>query len=98
MEKNVYQKRMEETLEEFSTPLESLKQQVDNKREEARERLQTEMRALEDKRLAAKGQLEDVQNASSEAWTRLRSGLDKAVDDMKSSYDHALARLKQIGS
>jgi archaellum component FlaC len=97
MEKKDYQKRLEEIFDELSTKINIVKEKLEVGGSETREKLKEEIDLLETKRTAALNQLQEIKTASSDGWSLLRAGADRAIEDLKFSYEQAVARLKQIG-
>lgn len=97
MEKRDYQRRLEEVIDEFSTKINIVKEKLKAGSSEKREKLKEEIDLLETKRTAALSQLQEIKAASSDGWSLLKAGADRAVDDLRFSYEQAVARLKQMG-
>lgn len=97
MEKKDYQKRLEEALDEFSQKINIVKEKLETSGSQAREKLQEEIDLLETKRTAALKRLQEIRSASSDSWSLLKAGSDRAMEDLKFAYEQALARLRQIG-
>ncbi|MFC1835472.1 hypothetical protein ACFL2Q_12170 [Thermodesulfobacteriota bacterium] len=97
MEKRDYQRRLEEVLDELSTKINMVKEKIEAGGSETREKLREEIDFLETKRTAALNQLQEIRATSSDGWSLLKAGADRAIEDLKFSYEQAVARLKQMG-
>jgi DNA repair exonuclease SbcCD ATPase subunit len=96
MEKKDYQKQMEDTLNEISNKIDEYKRRAQEMSAESREKFQAQLRDLDAKKEAASKRLEEVRQASSEAWTHMRAGMDMAKDDLRFAYEKARQRLERV--
>ena len=96
MEKKDYQKQMEDTLNEISNRIDEYKRRAQQMGSEGREKFQAQLRDLDAKKEAAGKRLDEVRQASSEAWTHMKAGMDMARDDLRFAYEKARKRMEQV--
>lgn len=82
-ERDEYLARAQGAVDEGKAEIDQLKAEARKARAGARSKLERQIRAMEARWRVAERKLHDLKSASGEAWKDLRSGVDKAVDDLK---------------
>jgi DNA repair exonuclease SbcCD ATPase subunit len=96
-QKEKYQKRIQEMLDDYDQKLDALSSRAEAAKEQAGEELQRRIAELRKKREEAARRLREVESATGKAWQDMKSGLDAAMEDLKKSFDQALARFTSSG-
>jgi multidrug resistance efflux pump len=94
-DKNAYEKWAEGKIEEINAKIEQFKAKV--KQADADARLNAEQRISDFKQQKEDVQrrLMDLKNAGADAFEEVRSGTQKALNDLKGALDQAVSKLKQ---
>ena len=94
VKKDEYVKKMQEGLVDLSDKIEKLKAKAKGAQGEAAVKMNEALAELKIKHEAAKKKLGELGKDTSSAWSALRSGLDKAMGELKKAYDDAAQKLK----
>ena len=90
--KQAYKDKLEAQLEEWRAKIAQLKAQADKKEADAKIAYSKRIEELNSKKEAVEHKLKELTNASGEAWRELKSGVEKAVDDLKVSLEKARSK------
>ena len=93
-EQQQYQEQIQNQLDEFDNQLDELRAQAANTKEEAKVKLNNQIKTLEQKRKAAAQKLENLTSSRDKAWTKFKGGIDQAMTDLQQSYERALAEFE----
>jgi TolA-binding protein len=92
--KQEYQKQIEDELSDLDRQIEKLKAQANEAQAEARAKLQAEIAGLEQKKAAARKELDRVKAASAEAWEDMKEGVNAAMENLRKAYQQARTRFE----
>lgn len=92
-QKDAFQKAVKRELEDLQANLKVLQQKTNEASAEARLQLQKAVTKLEQKKEVARKKLEELNAASTLAWSALKEGMNAALQDLKTSYDDTISRL-----
>jgi len=81
-------------LQELDTQLEHLKQSGKELAGDAKQQWEDRLSALEDRRMKLQEDLNQLGDASGEAWQKLKEGMDAAWDDLKKAADEAAKKFE----
>ncbi len=95
--RQAYQEKLEAQLKEWSAKIEDLKGRAGKASGEARVELNKQIEKLRGMQETAQARLKDAREAGGEAWEKVRSGLDKTVGDLKSTWDKVAAKFRKGG-
>lgn len=93
-QKEEYQREVERRIMEIDSKLQDIETRADMLKEEARNELNKEIENLEKKKADAKQKLAQLKSATGTAWEDIKTGLDKAFEDMDEAYQKAISRFK----
>lgn len=82
-EKDEYVARTQKAVDDAKAEIDKLKAGAKKARPGAKGKLQRQIRAMEGRWKLAERKLSQLKSASGEAWKDLKSGVDKAVEDLK---------------
>jgi len=85
-QKQEYQQKIQKELDGLSGRIEQLKEKARSATGDALTRLNQGIADLEKKKGDAQRKLDDMKTAGAEAWTKLKSGLDNAVNELKNTF------------
>jgi uncharacterized protein YicC (UPF0701 family) len=85
-EKQAYQKRMQSEIDALSSRLAQMKEKAKTAKGDALAKLNAGIADLEGKHKVAEQKLAELKSSSVEAWLKLKSGLDGAINQLKSSF------------
>jgi transketolase len=92
-QKEAFQQKAHEELIAIQKQVTALQDKARNASVAARADLQESINELEKKKEAAREKLATLRVATDEKWNAVKSGVDAALDDVKSSYRKALSHL-----
>lgn len=84
-EKDEYVARAQRAVDEAKAEIDKLKAGATQARAGAKRKLQRQIEAMEGRWKLAERKLIELKSASGEAWKDLKSGVDRAVEDLKQS-------------
>jgi predicted RNase H-like nuclease (RuvC/YqgF family) len=90
-QKNQYVAKYAARIEQWEAELDKLKARAAEATADARLKLQREIGDLQAKTADQRRKLDEIRHAGGEAWTDLRTGFERAWDDVQSAW----ARLKE---
>ena len=93
-EKRTYQEQFKEKLKEMSDSLAELTFRAEQLKTDATLEYQEQMESLRDKQHKVREKLEELEEASDEAWEDIRDGIEHAWSDLSKSLDSAWSRFK----
>ncbi len=94
-EKQAYREKLEAQLKEWNQRIEALKERSDQMGEEARSECRRHIELLRQRRYALKTRLDGLRGSGDEAFKHLRTGLEKAMADLKSGLEDAYAAFQK---
>ena len=93
-EKRTYQEQFKEKLKELSDSLAELTFRAEQLQDDATVEYQTQIKSLRDKQHRVREKLEELEEASDEAWEDIKDGIEHAWSDLRKSLDSAWSRFK----
>lgn len=98
-QKDDFVKEIDQQLKELDTSIGKMKKQASEAKEDARKELEEQLAEIETKREALLDRLEELSNASGNAWEDLREGVINAWDELKKARDDASSGIEvRVGS
>jgi DNA polymerase III delta prime subunit len=94
-QKELYQKKIQEKMTEYSQKLVDLETKLVMLNEQAKAEMAEEMEDLKRKKGAMGEKIRELQTASGEAYEDLKEGLESAMVEMDEAYDQALSRFQK---
>ncbi len=82
-EKDEYVARAQKAIDEAKAEMDALKARAKRARASGKGKLKGQIKASERRWKVAQRKLGELKSASGEAWKDLKSGMDKAIDDLK---------------
>lgn len=95
--RELYQKKFEAQLHEWSARLDLLSAQAESMTAQARIDFQPTLDAVQAKFTAAKARLADISEASEDRWDELVKTLDHGWTELKSAADGAYEAIRGLG-
>jgi hypothetical protein len=89
-----YQKKMEAQLSEWSAKIDVLRARLDKKGAEAHLELRRGLDELEHLRDGARGQLAKFADATGEAWTEVKKGVEERWHKLSGAFDAVLEKVE----
>jgi archaellum component FlaC len=86
-QKEAYQKKMEAEIADLSHRIGELKDKAQTLKGEALEALEARLADLKEKQKVAEEKVNALRSASAQAWDHVRTGADKAFQDLKKAYE-----------
>ena len=93
-EKRTYQEQFKKKLKELSESLAELTFKAEQFQDDATLEFEEQVESLRDKQHKVREKLEELEEASDEAWEDIKDGIDHAWLDLKKSFDSAWSRFK----
>lgn len=84
-----YMAEMMDTLKSYEEKIQSLEMKAEGMGEDARAALEERIRMLKEQRERAAQRLEEMKSSSGDAWMEIKTGIDKAMEDMSKAYKKA---------
>jgi hypothetical protein len=92
-----YQRRMENRLDEMDRQIEQMKERARNATGEAKAKWDREVAELEDERREARTKYNNLKSATDAQWENLKSEVDQAMDSLERGYNRTLEAMKTDG-
>ena len=92
-QKEIFQKAVQSELAEMQIKIAELQKKTNAASAEARSDMQKALQELEHKKEEARKQLDEVNESTSSAWSKLKDNMNAAVDDLKKSYKETVSKL-----
>ncbi|CAN5530788.1 hypothetical protein BH10BDE1_BH10BDE1_17590 [soil metagenome] len=92
--KEEFTTRMKTNIDEMDREIQALKTESAQKSVEAREATKTKIRELQVKRDELGKKYDALEKSTGKAWTRMKSGMEKAWGDVRSAYNDAKTELE----
>lgn len=95
--RQAYQEKLETQLKEWSAKIEDLKARAEKATTEARVELNKQVEKMRGLQESAQTRLKEARGAGGEAWEKLKTGLDKTVGEIKSTWDKVASKFRKEG-
>ena len=92
--KEAYQKEIEAELKAYDQKLDKLKAGAMGLKDDAKAEYNQQIDMLEQKIKSASEKFNALKSASGEAWDDVKSGMDKAGNELRDAYDNVIARFQ----
>jgi len=92
--KNIYQKKLQAQLDEWSAEIDILKAKADKAKADAQLEYYKEIKELRSMQEAASSKLAEFKDASDDAWEDLKAGMDSAWNSIGKALKSATSRFK----
>lgn len=92
-QKETFQKAVQSELAEMQIKITELQKKTNAASAEARSDMQKALQELEHKKEEARKQLDQVNESTSSAWSKLKDNMNAAVEDLKKSYTETVSKL-----
>jgi chaperonin cofactor prefoldin len=93
--KEAYQEKIEAQLKEWTGKLSELKARADQAGADAKEHLEQQIERLRARQEALQQKLNEIKAAGADSWETLKTGTEKALDEMKKTWETLKARFHQ---
>ena len=93
-QKREYQEQVEAQLKAYDQKLDQLQAKAGLLKEEARASLDEQLESLREKQRAAQEEWEKLAASSGKAWEDMKSGMDRAMDDLAAAYHDAASHFQ----
>jgi uncharacterized protein YbjQ (UPF0145 family) len=90
--KEAYQEKIEAQLKEWSAKLHEMKAKADKATADAKIEMYKQIDHLRAQKDAAQQKLNDIKGASAESWEALKTGSEKALEEMKKTWESVKAK------
>lgn len=87
--KGDYVRKAHAAVDALSVKIDALELKAKDAGSSAREGLDGKLTALKARRKTLKKDLARLKRASGKAWTKVKAGVDKGIDELKTAYDEA---------
>ena len=93
-QKGEYQKKIESELTDLGKRIGELKERAETAKSDTLAALQVKIADLRERQKTAENKLGELKSATAQAWTEIKDGLDRAVTDLRKSYESAAGLFK----
>lgn len=93
-QKEAYQGKMEAQLQEWGAKIDALTAKAEQASADAKAKYQEQIQTLQTKREAAQTKLNELKNASGDAWEDMKTGIESAWSDLKQTVDSAVEKFQ----
>ena len=87
-------KKMSAKLKEWDSEIQKLEAKAGMLKADVKDKYQTEIDQLSNKRKETQAKLEEIQNAGKKSWTDLKAGLESAWQSLDGALKQAVSRFK----
>jgi DNA repair exonuclease SbcCD ATPase subunit len=92
--KKVYEQKLQAQLDEWSAEIDKLKAKADSAKADRKIEYYEEIEKLRTMQETASNKLNEVKNASDDAWEDLKAGIESAGDSLGSALKSATSKFK----
>jgi len=92
--KDVYIKNIDTQFKQLDIQIKKLSVMAGKAAGDAKIKYNKQIDALKEKQQAVKGKLEEIKKSSANAWTDIKSGIDKSSQEFKKAINAAVSRFK----
>lgn len=92
--RNEFESRLENEIDIMDARIEELKAKFKKAGADAKIKYQQQLDEIEEKRADMKMRLQELRNASNDAWKQISTGLEKAANDLKDAVSNVYNKLK----
>jgi esterase/lipase len=93
-QKDAFQRKAQEEFEAIQKQMTALQGKADKASVSARAELQQSIHELEEKKGAARKQLNGLKSASDATWNEMKAGVHAAIEEMKQSYQRLRSKVQ----
>lgn len=93
-EKEVYQKLVENKVDEYHKKIDRLKAEAEEASEEVKAEYNLNIELLQNKVNVADKKVDELKYVSGKAWEDIKSGVEAVMDDFERHYDRVASRYK----
>jgi 3-deoxy-D-manno-octulosonic-acid transferase len=90
--KEAYQEKMEAQIKEWTAKLSDMKAKADKAGADAKVQMYQQIDQLRARKEAAQEKLTEIKAASADSWETLKTGMEKAQDEMKKTWESMKAK------
>ena len=94
-EKELYQQKMRAQLDEWKADVDKLRAKASGASADAKLQLNQQVKNLEAKINEAKAKLDELANASDEAWNTVKAGVESSWGSLKSAFKDAASKFQK---
>jgi chromosome segregation ATPase len=94
MDRKDYIDKLTIQLKQWDAEIEKMEAKVQEKKADARILYNKKIEELQNKKEEAQNKIEEIKNASDEAWEELKSGAERAFDNIKNSFHSVISKFK----
>ncbi len=87
-----YKEKLKAKIDEWDAKIREMRAKADQAQAESKIEYQQQLDRMESKRDELRGQLDQIKQASGEAWKDIAAGADRALDEMQESFEKAKAK------
>lgn len=91
-QKALYQEKIQNKMQQYSQKFAELEAKLALMHEQAKADMATEIENLRRKKTMVAKKVEELRDASDEAYDDLKNGMDRAIEEMDKAYDQAIKR------
>jgi hypothetical protein len=93
--RELYQEKIEATLQEWGEEIEKLRRKADKLGSEARVKYREQIDDLHARQETARIKLEELKRSGGEAWEDFRKGAESALEELKKGVEGAVGKMKK---
>jgi len=93
-DKKTYIDKLTVQLKKLDAELDKLKIKADKAKIDVKAEYQKQIEELRNKKTTIASKMETIKGSSDEAWSELRTGLEKSWTELKSALDNAISKFK----
>jgi hypothetical protein len=93
-DKKAYEEMADAKMKEWAAKIQELQARAEQARAEAKIRADNGLKQAYQKKAELEHKLEEIKNAGGSAWESMKSGFEKAADDLKAAFEDARSRLE----
>lgn len=94
--REIYREKAEARFEQMNARIEELLAKFNAAKADARLKINNQFEDLTERRETVIQKMKQLNNAGEDAWQDMRSGLDKALDDLEHSFNQATHKFENL--
>lgn len=91
-EQQAYKEKLKAKIDEWDAKIKEMRAKADQAQAESKIEYQQQVDQMETKREKLSDQLEQIKQAGGEAWKDIAAGADRALDELRESFEKAKAK------
>jgi type I site-specific restriction endonuclease len=95
--RGAYQGKIERQLKEWGAKIDELGDKLGRSKGQVKAKYERQVEELRDRQETVQKKLQEMNGSGKEAWKGLRSGIEEGLDELRTSFDQTMSKLREKG-